>query len=307
MNRVSVVIPAYNSATTLTAAITSALAQTHPPHEIIVVDDGSQDETAEVARQAGPLVKLIVQANGGPSRARNAGIRAAEGDYIQFLDADDQLMPEKIAASLALFTPGIVLAYCRIRHVAADGITPLDRPLSALLPHQNTFCEVLASNGSPIQTSTWLVRRTTLIEAGLFRDDDQRCAEDWDLLLRLAQTGEFAGVDAPLVHYRHTPGALTTRPVEMAQGRLRTVQHAGTYPALASCLSPAQYHALLAGRHHTLALALWAHGDRAGASQHLATAISLSAEGRRARRLYYALAGFAPVQIVHWLDALRRR
>ena len=94
--RFSVVIPAYNSAATLARAIESVRAQSWPAHEIIVVDDGSHDDTAEVARQFGPAVRLIQQSNRGVSVARNAGAAAASGDWLAFLDADDWYASDRI-------------------------------------------------------------------------------------------------------------------------------------------------------------------------------------------------------------------
>lgn len=94
--RFSVIIPAYNSAATLARAIESVRAQSWPAHEIIVVDDGSRDATAEVARQFGEAVRVIQQPNSGVSVARNAGAAAASGDWLAFLDADDWYAPDRI-------------------------------------------------------------------------------------------------------------------------------------------------------------------------------------------------------------------
>src|SRR5512143_2667670 len=94
--RFSVIIPAFNAASTLARAIESVRAQSWPAHEIIVVDDGSSDATAEVARQFGEAVRLIRQANSGVSVARNMGAAAATGDWLAFLDADDSYAPDRI-------------------------------------------------------------------------------------------------------------------------------------------------------------------------------------------------------------------
>jgi len=94
--RFSVIIPAYNAAATLARAIDSVRAQSWPAHEIIVVDDGCTDATAEVARQYGDAVRLIRQANSGVSVARNAGASAATGNWLAFLDADDWYAPDRI-------------------------------------------------------------------------------------------------------------------------------------------------------------------------------------------------------------------
>lgn len=94
--RFSIVIPAYNAAATLARAIESVRAQSWPAHEVIVVDDGSTDDTADVASQVGGAVRLIRQPNSGVSAARNAGAAAATGDWLAFLDADDWYTPDRI-------------------------------------------------------------------------------------------------------------------------------------------------------------------------------------------------------------------
>ena len=93
---ITVVIPAYNSEKYIARAIDSVLTQTHKPDEIIVVDDGSTDNTSEIARKYEPSVKLIQQQNAGASVARNTGIEAATSEWIAFLDADDEWLPEKL-------------------------------------------------------------------------------------------------------------------------------------------------------------------------------------------------------------------
>lgn len=99
--RVSVVIPAYQAATTLAETLHSVAAQTHAPAEVIVVDDGSTDGTAGIARAVMPAARVIVQANGGAAAALNAGLAAARGDLLAMLDADDLWTPGKLAAQLA--------------------------------------------------------------------------------------------------------------------------------------------------------------------------------------------------------------
>ena len=96
--RFAVIIPAFNASATLRQAVDSVLAQTYAPHEIIVIDDGSTDATAQVARSYGTRVTLISQGNSGVSAARNAGARAASAEWLCFLDADDWYYPERLAA-----------------------------------------------------------------------------------------------------------------------------------------------------------------------------------------------------------------
>lgn len=100
---VSVIIPAYNSERYLAEAIASALQQTVPPAEVIVVDDGSTDSTRQVALGFGSAVRYLFQANGGSARARNAGAAVAGGDLLAFLDSDDVWLPDKLERQLACF------------------------------------------------------------------------------------------------------------------------------------------------------------------------------------------------------------
>jgi glycosyltransferase involved in cell wall biosynthesis len=101
--RVTVMIGVYNGARYLGEAIDSVLAQTHPAAELIVVDDGSEDESGAIAEAYGPPVRCIRQENGGMAAARNRAIREASGDYFAFLDADDRFRPDKLERQLQVF------------------------------------------------------------------------------------------------------------------------------------------------------------------------------------------------------------
>src|SRR3712207_793010 len=125
---VSVVIPCYNQAHFLGEAIESVLAQSYPNFEIIVVDDGSPDNTSEVARSY-PEVRLVRQENQGLSGARNAGLACSEGEYVVFLDADDRLLPEALETHLKYLEahPERAFVSGTSRYIAADG-SPLPTP-----------------------------------------------------------------------------------------------------------------------------------------------------------------------------------
>src|SRR3954447_14398775 len=109
---VSVVIPAYNSAWCIDHAIDSVLAQTYHDYEIIVVDDGSTDETRDVVQRYGIAVRLVCKPNGGMSSARNRGISEARGRYIAFLDSDDRWLPTKLALQVALLDTHPDVVFC---------------------------------------------------------------------------------------------------------------------------------------------------------------------------------------------------
>src|ERR1035438_4421395 len=111
--KISVVIPAYNAASFLPRCLKSVFAQTLKPEEVIVVDDGSSDNSAALAEELG--AKVIRCQNGGPAAARNAGIHSTSSDWIAFLDADDMWAPKKLERQVVLIRPETVMVYCSIR------------------------------------------------------------------------------------------------------------------------------------------------------------------------------------------------
>src|SRR5438034_9298591 len=125
MNTVSVIIPTYNYARYLAAAIESALAQTYAPLEIIVVDDGSTDDTLRILGAYGNRLRVLRQANQGAGAARNAGIAAARGEYVAFLDSDDLWHPRKLELQLARFAsdPDLGLVHCGVEVLDEQGRT----------------------------------------------------------------------------------------------------------------------------------------------------------------------------------------
>jgi glycosyltransferase involved in cell wall biosynthesis len=305
MSLVSIIIPAYNSAATLAETLDACRAQTYSPIEIIVVDDGSSDETVQIAERYG--VHLIQQSNQGPAIARNTGIHAAKGEFIQFCDSDDILQPEKIALCMQALekNPKAALAYSRVQQVGADGKTPLDLPIYPPLDYlesRELFCKILAHAGSPIQTSSILARKDALLAVGIYRaDPNQRCAEDWDMLLRLAAEYKFVGIPDILVNYRHRENALTKDGLKMAEGRLQTALYARDYPARKNCYDEQGYNAFLAGRYHVVAYQYWHSGQNAAASQAFRQAATLHPKGRLAR---YFLAVFSRLFPETYLNGL---
>lgn len=186
MSLVSVIIPAYNAAPWLGAALQSLCAQTHADWEAIVVDDGSKDATADVAQSIGDArIKLIRQANAGQSAAANQGLKQARGNYIKFLDADDALNSTHLAAQLcALAGSADMLADCRWGYFVEDQNSPqvrvestnrdFDDPLSWLV-------ESLTMNEGLMAGWKWLIPRPIIDRAG-----------GWDERLSLNNDFEFS-------------------------------------------------------------------------------------------------------------------
>jgi len=290
---VSIVIPAYQARHTIAETIDSALNQTYKPIEIIVVDDGSQDGTGDfIAATYGQQVKLIRQANSGPAIARHRGIQAAQGDYIQFIDADDRLLPEKVAICYDALTarPDAALAYTRYRRIDAAG-SPLDEDPPPLV-EDDRFCAVLNQGGMPFQTGCMLLRRSAYDAVGGFWEAGRLAAQDWDLILRLAAAFPFVPVDMPLVEYRVQPGSFSGNRLAMLKGRLLAVQRARTLAVEHGCYTAAQYDQVEAGRHHTLAVGAWQAGDMALSRQSWRAALALHPS--RMRRLMLLLSYVLP-------------
>lgn len=212
---ISVVIPAYNSAGFIANTLQSVLAQTLPPLEILVVDDGSKDNTAEVVRGFAPRVRLVQQANAGPSAARNHGIRESQGEWIALLDADDSWLPNKLERQARAMTPDVALVHC----YAVNEERPLDREV--------TF-DVLWEHNH-IGTSTTVVRRQALLEVGGFPEDRKFIgAEDYNTWLRLTGAGhKIATVHEELIHYTPAPNSLSQQISRVIQGELRNIDDIG--------------------------------------------------------------------------------
>lgn len=195
---VSVIIPCYNQGQFLAEAIDSVLAQTYPHVEIIVVNDGSTDNTVDVAASYGDKIKYIWQENSGVSVARNRGILESRGDYLQFLDADDLITPLKLSQQLEAFFmyPEVGVVYSEGRYIDDTGVD--QGPVALNHGSGWVFHRMLSLDQTVIHAP--LLRRQYVAAAGLF-DASLPAAEDADFWVRMAQQVPFLAL--PYDHFRY--------------------------------------------------------------------------------------------------------
>jgi glycosyltransferase involved in cell wall biosynthesis len=209
---VSVILPVLNRAQLLASSAGSVLAQDYRNLELIIVDDGSEDDLEAAARALeDPRVRYLRRPiNGGPAAARNTGIEAASGELIAFQDSDDQWLPGKLSHQVqALLAAGskTVLAYTDVER-SAEGrriVYPGER---LRRKSGDLHAEAVHSGILFAYTQAWLVRRSALLQAGLF-DPSFRRWEDWELCIRLSQCGDFVHVPGIYVKSRRVDDSIT--------------------------------------------------------------------------------------------------
>jgi len=209
---ITTIIAVFNGGEFVAEAISSALAQSYPQQEVIVVDDGSTDDTPRIV-QSFSKVRYIRQINLGQPAARNNGIRHATGTHIAFLDADDLWAPSKLADQVESLRqrPGCSWSYCGANiMVMRSGRTPHLRPLPLSLPEGDILTRLFLNNFIPSPTP--LVRRDALLAVGLFDESpNAHIGEDWDMWLRLAAQYQATFVPKALATVRRHGHNMTAR------------------------------------------------------------------------------------------------
>jgi glycosyltransferase involved in cell wall biosynthesis len=248
---VSVIIPTYNYGRFVAEAIESALGQTRPPVEVIVVDDGSTDETADVVRRFGERVRYIRQENLGVCAARNRGVAESSGEFIAFLDADDTWEPMKLEKQIAVFESDaeIGLVHCGMREFDSD----TGETIALHVEGQRGWIadELLLWERPAIvgPGGTIMVRRDVFDAVGGF-DERMRVSEDWDFCYLVARGHKVGFVGEPLVNYRSHPAAAHRDVRELELGMSHFYQKAfaaGDVSAELKDRAMGNFHRTLAG------------------------------------------------------------
>lgn len=221
---VSVIMPVYNGERFIAQAIDSVLTQTYPQWELIVVNDGSTDGTADIlARYTDPRIRCTYQENQGLAITRNTGIRVATGEYLAFLDADDEWEPQFLQTCCEVLAQRHDLAAVYTRNVFIDG---QGHRLPGLGGQTLSGPEVrrhLVEEG--LFLGAMVARKDVIVEVGMF--DTQLAGhgtEDWDLWLRIAYCYPILGIPMPLARYRVYPGTMSTNAAGMHACRLSVIE-----------------------------------------------------------------------------------
>jgi glycosyltransferase involved in cell wall biosynthesis len=222
--RVSVIIPAYNVEDVVARAVDSALSQTYPAREVIVVDDGSTDATARILAAYADQIRVIPQSNQGMSSARNRGLAEAQGECVAFLDADDRWLPEKLERQMQLMSEQPGIGFCstatQVEDLAGRALGLWDCPSIERSALHTIFARTAAIAGS---ASSVALRREVIARAGPF-DESLRGLEDTDMWMRCAAITGYACLHEPLTVITRRPASVSRNLEHMRAATFRVLR-----------------------------------------------------------------------------------
>ena len=219
------IIPVFNAEDSIARAIRSVLDQTLPAEEVLVVDDGSTDNSAHVVSQFGSKVRYLYQINAGASAARNLAIREARRDWVAFLDADDVWKPDRLERQFEVLrrNPDLKWAAGSFNNISSGRVDSIPRTrFSHKLVENEVASDALElmGNGWSIWTGTVIIRRDVFAEVGDF-DEQQRTSHDLDLWIRIAAKYPRIGwISDPVADYEINPDGLTLTSVAIGDPTL---------------------------------------------------------------------------------------
>lgn len=289
---VSVIIPSYNHAHYLACALESVLHQTFADWEAIVVDDGSTDNTRSVAAGFNDSrVHYIYQENQGLSAARNTGIRAAVGEYLTFLDADDEWHPSFLSTCVGALSrnrdPRIVGVYTSNVFMDETGRILPQAGVSVVPPHELRATQVVSRFSPPVHAV--MIRADVVREVGMF-DEALHAAEDLDLWLRVTRRYTLLGIPEPLARYRIYTGSMSSDAAKMYQNRMAVMsKHFGPEEGDPAQWSPDKRLAY-SSRYRESAFAYMAQGEKETGWALLLRAACISPSVLTEQQTYYVMA-----------------
>jgi glycosyltransferase involved in cell wall biosynthesis len=301
---VSVIIPSYNAGGYVAEAVASVLVQTYQPLEIILINDGSTDDTDEVLLRYVGKMRYFYQPNRGLSATRNRAIALARGELIAFLDADDVWLPEKLARQVDCLTqnPRIGLVHTNYVKLYSDtGIHSPHEPLNIT----DGRCYTRLVLGNVLLVSSVVLRRECLDRVGVFDEKiPQRTCEDYDLWLRIARHFEFAYIPEALMLYRRHAGNMSNKTHAMIGDELYVVKKAlKADPPLLAQVGKQAVHRHLAELLFNLGYLCFNEGDLTEAGFHFRRALRF----RHSPYIFMLwVATFLPIDVVTKLRSFKQ-
>jgi len=268
VSTVSIIIPTFNRRNYITIALNSVLAQTYKDYEIVVIDDGSSDDTKEVLTPYRDTIRYFYQDNRGIPATRNRGIKEATGAYIAFLDSDDYWLPEKLERQLEYFGKN---PHCGMVATRCSSITPDGRVRKKNRPGKSGWVLADLFKANFIRTSSAVIRKECLEEVEFFDESLPEC-EEYDLWLRLAKQFQVGFIDEPLTVYTDNPHGISTNSLAGRLQRLKVLEK----DYLKECIPQALYRKRLANNYHYVARHYFNRGEKDEGKKYLRSALSLA-------------------------------
>jgi glycosyltransferase involved in cell wall biosynthesis len=284
------VIPAFNGQSFIAETIESALSQDNVDLEVVVVDDGSRDETVLLVRNYGNRVRLIEKPNGGVASARNVGVQAAKGDYIALLDQDDRFLPGKLRRQVEVMESDqkVVLCHGNVRIIDAYGNCAHQPDIAHIAGHGAPSGMVLNQLliWNHVLACTTLIRRSSLLAVGAFNE----ClwgTDDYECWLRLAAVGHFAYLDEELSEYRWHGGNASADRSRMDHARYMA-RHVflQSMPAARELIGRAEVDRVMANYAVDFGYALMIAGKYASAREVVATGMIYGHDRAKLLKIY---------------------
>lgn len=304
---VSVIIPAYNSEKYISDAINSVLSQTYQDHEVIVVNDGSKDNTERIIKPYLKRITYLYQDNKGSAEARNTGIKASKGEYIAFLDSDDVWSPEKLSLQVKFLNdhPDFDLVYGDYGTFGENGVIDENFPLTRKFPRPDGYIFQDLFLRPLIFTSTVMLQKKVLEEVGLF-DEQFVNGQDYDLWLRIASKHKIGYVPKVIAMYRqHQESAIHKRSYPDKPWEIRVIEKAlEMFPEETKKVPVSKLKERLARPYVTLAYKSFYEANYSASRKYFRKYLSLSPFSSRAI-IYYLMSCIFPDLILRTIRSIK--